>query len=295
MHKKKEHTAEMMIILCAIIWGMRFVVTKEMLLVCSKEMINALRYVFAVAGFLLVGHKKISLKNKNLLYGGLTGIIVICFMWFQTKGLETVDVSKASFLTSTHLVLVPLFQWIMFKMRPRLFQVAAVILCFTGVGILNIDASFMFWNNDIYIIICAVFDAFWIISMNIVGKDSDIHIPTVIFFQSLVCAVFFSLFAVAKKSELPQWNIKNIFCFFFLGVIAIVITNTVFARAMGEVSPVKGAVLLTTESLFATAGGIIFMGEMLSVKDGIGMGFIFCGCLCTVQRKGEVDRKDEKD
>ncbi len=293
MAKKNEHIAEIVIILCSMIWGLRFVVTKQTLLSCSKEIVNAYRYVFAVIGFLIVYRGDLKIKSKNIFYGIFTGVIVVCFMWFQTKGLENVTASKASFLTSTHLVMIPVFQWIFFRIKPKNLQLAAAILCFIGVGVISIESGFSIQKGDIYLIICAVFDAFWIISMNVIGKNKNVHIPSIIFFQSAACACIFSCFALVHHSYRIKWDLNIFFCFIYLSLIAIVLTNIIFAKAMGLVSPVKGAVLLTTESLFATIGGVAFMGEQIKNKDIIGAIIIFCACLCTIQWKGVS--KNEKD
>lgn len=291
MLKKKEHIAESAIILCAIIWGMRFVVTKQTLLSCSKEIVNAYRYVFAVIGFLVIWRNHIKIKKANIIYGVFSGVIVVGFMWFQTKGLESVIASKAAFLTSTHLVMVPVFQWIFFKLKPGKLQLMAAILCFTGVGVISIDPGFIIQKGDIYVIICAVFDTFWIISMSVIGRDENAHIPSVVFFQSITCACVFCGLAAFQRSNEIDLNLNVVFCFLYLSLVAIVLTNIIFAKAMGEVDPVKGAVLLTTESLFATVGGVIFMGEQFSNKDIAGAIIIFCACLCTIEWKGVTENE----
>ena len=76
------------------------------------------------------------LNRSNILHGAMLALLMLLVLVFEKEGIERMNPSAASILTSLDIIIVPIFMLFLGKI-PSKNQLAAVVLIFTGILITN--------------------------------------------------------------------------------------------------------------------------------------------------------------
>lgn len=127
------------LLLAAAIWGMGTVVIKSTVDEFPPAWIVGVRFTFAGIILGIATAPRISrafARNKrgHLRDGAVLGVFLFLSYWFNSTGLTDTTASNSSFLTTLYCVIIPFLGWIIIRKRPTRYNIAAAILCVTGVG-----------------------------------------------------------------------------------------------------------------------------------------------------------------
>lgn len=129
---------DLVLIGVTMIWGFTFLVVQHALQWAGPFSFVSLR--FGVAGLialLLCWRELRGLSRRELLTGALVGSVLFGSYSLQTLGLQLIPSSKSAFLTGLYVPLVPLFQLLLFRHRPRLAAWLGIIVAFGGLVLLS--------------------------------------------------------------------------------------------------------------------------------------------------------------
>ena len=129
---------DLVLIGVTMIWGFTFLVVQHALQWAGPFSFVSLR--FGVAGLiaLLLSWRELhGLTRRELLTGALVGSVLFGSYSLQTLGLQLIPSSKSAFLTGLYVPLVPLFQLLLFRHRPRLAAWLGIIVAFGGLVLLS--------------------------------------------------------------------------------------------------------------------------------------------------------------
>ncbi|MGP1458041.1 MAG: DMT family transporter [Treponema sp.] len=152
----------------ACIWGFAFVVVKDSLDYVSAVYMMALRFTIASVGLTLVFFKKMRAVNPHYLRrGAVLGAFVFTAYALQTVGCNFTTAGKNAFLTTTYVVLVPIFAWGAHRKRPPLRIFAAAVIQLAGIGFLSLGKEegrlFYIGLGDALTLLCGIFYALHIV------------------------------------------------------------------------------------------------------------------------------------
>ena len=266
----KKWLGSFLLLITAIVWGFCFVVQRS-----GMNYVGA--FTYGAARFLLGGLALIPLalarpcekqkRRKSLLAGLPCGLALFAGTSLQQLGLKTVSAGKAGFLSAMYIVLVPVLGlFIGQKVKARVWISAALgavglyLLC-TGGADGSVSAG------DLLVLGCSLMFA---VQIQLVNHFSDTDSIVLSISQYLTVAVLSAV--VMLFTETPGWTgvVDCLPLILYGGLVSIAIGYTLQTVAQKYTPPAVASVMMCLESVFATLSGWLVLGEMFSVREGIG-------------------------
>ena len=266
-HLYKMKLAPWALLSVAMAWGFSFLIMKDAIERQSVNNFLFTRFAVATVVMLMIRPQVIKLINRDLLLrAGSAGVFLGAGYIFQTLGLERTGVAITGFVTGLYIVLTPFFAALILRQRVTAFTWSCVAMGTIGLGLLSIHG----WSvgfGELLTFISAILFALHIIALSKWSPGRDTYAMTVV--QLGVCALLAGIASIpdgyAPPPDADVWGVV-IFTALFATVIAFIIQTW----AQAHMSPIKVAVILTMEVVFAALFAIIFGGETLTLQSSIG-------------------------
>ncbi|MCR2044325.1 DMT family transporter [Anaerosalibacter massiliensis] len=269
--KKKSLYADLSLLLVAIIWGSSFVVIKNALDYINPVYILVLRFALSSVLMAFVFWKRFRKINKeDIKAGAIIGFFLFLAFLTQTIGLKYTTVSKQAFITASYVVIVPFFYWGITKKKPDIYEFVAAILCLIGIGLLSLEEGLSINLGDGLTMVCAVFFALHIISIEYFAKDHDPIILTIV--QFAVAAILSFIVVLIFNIKLGSFGKEVGFSILYVAVVSTLIAFGIQNVAQKYTSSTHTAIILSMESVFGSIFSVLLLGDKLTVK-------LFLGCL----------------
>lgn len=251
----------------AMAWGWSFVIMKDAI---EKQSVNNFlftRFAVATVVMLIIRPQVIKLIDRDLLLrAGAAGAFLGAGYTFQTLGLERTGVAITGFVTGLYIVLTPFFASVILRQRVSRFTWSCIAMGTIGLGVLSIHG----WSvgfGELLTFISAILFALHIIALSKWSPGRDTYAMTVV--QLGMCSVVAGIASIpggyAPPPDAGVWGVV-----IFTAVFATVIAFIIQTWAQAHMSPIKVAVILTMEVVFAALFAIIFGGETLTLQSSIG-------------------------
>ena len=195
----------------------------------------------------------------------------------QTYGLVHTTPGKNAFLAATYCVFVPFFWWLIHKRRPDRYNLAAVLLCLGGMGLVSLQSDLRIGRGEGLTILSGVFYALHIIATASAARGrSPVLLSFVQFAVAAVLSWVTAPFAAPAPEEIPAdvW--------LRLGYLCVMCTGLCFLlQTFGQkyTPPTTAALLLTLESVFGTLFSVAFYHEHLEPRVIVGFALILVAIL----------------
>ena len=266
-HLYKMKLAPWALLSVAMAWGWSFVIMKDAIERQSVNNFLFTRFAVATVVMLLIRPQVIKLIDRDLLLrAGSAGVFLGTGYVFQTLGLERTGVAITGFITGLYIVLTPFFAALILQLRVTAFTWSCIAMGTIGLGFLSIRG----WSvglGELLTFISAIFFALHIIALSKWSPGRDTYAMTVV--QLGMCSVVAGIASIpggyAPPPDADVWGVV-----IFTAVFATVIAFIVQTWAQAHMSPIKVAVILTMEVVFAALFAIIFGGESLTLQSSIG-------------------------
>jgi len=286
-----NYKGSFILLLTAFIWGIAFVFQKD-----GMNYVGPFTFLFfrgIIASMILIplsfiiDYKKENINNKKdykieIIAGILSGLFLFLGSAFQQVGLTKVSASKGGFLTSTYIVMVPIFG-LLFKKKTNLKNWICILISLVGFYILSSGNELFigeFIKPDLYdviVLLGAVFFAFQILVIDkYVDKVSAVRLNGYAFLIVSIISGIIALFI----ENLTLEGFKGAFVsILYVSIFSSVIAYTLQIVGQKYTKPEVATLLMSLESVFALLGGLVFLGESLLLSEIIGCVIIF---LCVV-------------
>jgi drug/metabolite transporter (DMT)-like permease len=286
--KKNSLLGESMLLLSAFIWGIAFVAQRVGSDMIGPFTFNAVRML--IGGLTLLpciyfmrnksNEKKNEItkqqwlkSNNKLLLGGIVcGSVLFVASNLQQIGMSYSTASKAGFITALYIIIVPIIG-IFFKKRPSIALWISILIALCGIYLLCITDEFKISSGDILLILSA-----FSFSIHILVID---HYSPLVDGVKLSCIQFFvcSFLSSIAMAFLEVPNVSSILHawlpLLYTGVLSCGIAYTFQILGQKRVNPVIASLIMSLESVFATLGGWIILGESLSLRELSGCILLF--------------------
>lgn len=286
---------EALLLLTAMIWGTGFVAQRKAMESMQPFAFIALRF-FLGALVLLPAITLDRLKQRSndpqtqrfsfkdqILPGVVCGLFLFGGTSLQQLGIVTTSASKAGFLTSLYLVLVPILGLFIGKGANRWVWIG-VVLALAGVYLLSVDMQMTIQQGDVLLIAGALFWALQILALDYYStKTSALELA---FGQFIVAAVLGMAVSLLTENGALVPDPAGWGPLFYSGVVAVGIGFTLQVIGQNKVAPTLASLILSLEAVFALLGGTFFLGERLSSREWLGCGLMLAAVIL-VQIKGQ--------
>jgi drug/metabolite transporter (DMT)-like permease len=280
--------AELALAAVTIIWGMTFVIVKDALADISPLLFISARFTLAALVLWLIYGKAV--RRQGIWGGILAGGLLFGTFVAQTVGLEITTPSKSAFLTSLSIPMVPLTSSLVYRSRPRLVEVAGILVATVGMVLLTVPGDAAGFTDisrgDLLSFLCAVLFALHIV---VIG-----HFAPISGFESLavvqagvVAALGLSMFPFAGPVRFhPTPGVAV--AILVTGLFSTALAFTTMAWAQQYTSATRAALFFTLEPVVAWLTSWVLTGERLANRGKVGAGIILAGILL-----GELTRTVE--
>ncbi len=274
-------TADLALLLVALIWGTTYAASKDVVATVPVLQFLFIRFSLTTMFMLPLTLGAIRKADRSTwITGGIFGLFLFAIFTLETFGVAYTSAANAGFIISLFAVMVPLIDSILYRRRPKMGLLGAVVLSVLGTALLTMRGNHIHINiGDFLVLGAALCRA---IQMTFTkrltdGKPMDSGALTTI--QLGVVAIgsgVVSIFQHPSLSELTPsfWIITG-----YLAVFATMFAFFVQLTMIRRTSPTRVAVLMSSEPVFAAVCSVLLLGEHLSVLAMIGGLCIVAGML----------------
>ena len=265
----KKIQANILLLVVAVIWGGGFIFV-EILLNAGMPagMITMLRgLVFALCTFVLFFKHIVKMTFADFKVGITAGITNGLGFLLQAIGQSYTSPSHAALITVIYVVMVPVFCWIFYRIRPKIKTAISVFLCVLGAIVLvnGVDTGFggKVLLGDFLVFLSAIMFGANMAYLGHSGKET--HYGTVSFFMGAVLFLLSLIYVlIFRETYIPKGNVwKIIASVAYLGILSSSLCQILQVVCQRYTSPVSASMIMTLEGFF---GGVLalFYSDTLS-------------------------------
>ncbi|MCL6545321.1 MAG: DMT family transporter [Bryobacteraceae bacterium] len=269
------------LLLVVVNWGATFTVVKEALEDASTLAFLALRFSLASVVLAIVLVPRWGTFHPlaaSVRAGLLAGLALFGGYFFQTAGLRYTSAPNSAFITSLSVVAVPLLAAFVYRSVPRPAEVAGVALATCGLALLTLQGQgpAMGWG-DLLTLGCAFcFGAHVFVLAHFAPRCSfEVLSLTQI---GLTAVIALGSFWWAEPARI-EWTARLWLALGVTGVLATALAFSVQTWAQKHLTPLRTALILAMEPVFAWITSYVAAGESLSPRRATGAMLILAGVL----------------
>nr|WP_276318804.1 DMT family transporter [Marinitoga lauensis] len=245
--------------------------------------VNPLTYVFlrfliaTIFSFLLF-------KKGNFLYSFILGLVLSIGYITQIVGIKFTTATKAGFITSQYIILIPLFAYIIDREKINKYQGAGFVFSIIGSYFLS-GGIYGFNFGDLLMLICAISFALHIVLITKFSKK--INEKDLLTYQFLTVTIISFLTSIIFKVPM---NI-NIFSFItivysaFIGSIVVIYLQLKHQKNIGSNLT---AILFLAQPIFSAILSLLLLNETFTTKQIFGAIILLFGIVVANLNKKNI-------
>ncbi len=282
MNRRK---AELALLFNVVIWGATFVLVKSALHEISPVLFLAIRFSLAtvalVALFRAWKWRALTaphVTGKMLAAGSMIGVFLFAGYLLQTVGLLSTTAPKSAFLTSLATVMVPLLAALVYKIKPRISEVAGVLAATLGMGLMTFEGPIgSIGRGDLLTFGGAIAFAAHIVATGHYAEQIGYQVLSV----TQVGAASLSAVSLFWWVETPriQWQPLVVWAILITGLLCTALAFTIQAWAQHYTTSTRTALIYALEPVVAWITSFSIAGEGLSGQAAAGAALILSGVL----------------
>lgn len=287
--KKQEVKSALLLLLTAAIWGFAFVAQRVGMQHMGAFTFNGLRFMLGSISLLPIlyitgkksqeskGDKKEISDNKTVVVAGaIVGSVLFIAASLQQVGLIYTTAGKAGFITGLYIVFVPILG-LFVKQKTNVTTWLGVFVAAIGLYFLSVNEGFYIEFGDLLETIGAIFWAVHILVIDHFTKKVDAL--KLSFAQYITCSVLSLItafiFEDISLGVIPQAIVPLLYG----GIMSVGVAYTLQVVAQKHAKPSHAAIALSMESVFASIGGLLLLGEILPLRGYFGCALMLAGML----------------
>lgn len=264
------------LILCSFFWGTSGVLTQIALKDISPMNLIFFRFfIAAIVGLLFM--KSIKLDFNHLKHGLALSVLLMVIYISSTLGLKYTTASNAGFIIGSAVVLVPIFDYIMYKTKFTKIEIISILICFIGLFFVTFNSTFNFNKGDFYCFIDACAYATYILYNG--KKTKDLNTKTLVTIQYTLVSIFTLAYTISTQSFTMPSSFNIWFVLIILGIFCTFLAFYLQLLAQKNLSPHYSSRLLTLIPIFSVLFDMIYLHELISLSVFMGGALIISSTL----------------
>ncbi len=288
--------ANLLLLVVSLIWGTTFVVQKNLEGV-GEITFTGLRFLLgtlAISPLVYREYKKrqqtIKLsttsnvyhyKHRDFVQLAMLGVFIFVAALLQQVGIARTSVTNAGFLTGFYVPMVPLFAWLILRQRPHWSVWPLSIGCVIGIGLLSGIDSLTFGSGDSWVLASC---PFWALQIVFVGRIAErLNSPFLVAFSQFLIAGILGLVWGLMREPISLAGLQQASgAILYAGLISVGIAYTGQVIAQRYTQAADAAIVMSSETLFASFFGFLWLGELLDFEGVLGCALILL-CIILIQ------------
>lgn len=187
-------------------------------------------------------------------------------------GLHVADATKAGFIESAYIALVPVLDLLLFRKKTSRRVWIGIAMAIVGLYLLCISDGFSLDVNDAAIMASTLCFALHILLWSRFSPHVD-ALPFMVV-EFLCTGTLSGLVALFTESLTLADLTAAVTPLLFAGVLGVGVTYTIQIYAQRFTPASVAALLMSMEAVFSAVGGVIILHETLSVREWVGCGIM---------------------
>ena len=277
--------ADLLLLLCAFIWGTAFVAQKDLHAAAWPVLFVAARFLLSallLAPLALFEARKPAappVQRPDLLLAVLIGACLCVAATMQQVALTSTTATNGGFLTAAYVALVPFVVWVVAGDRPRPMVLLACAIAVLGAWLLADHGQGKGWSGGDLVLLAA--DLFWALHITLIAKFlGQLNRPFLLcFVQYGVTALGAGIFSVCTESTVWSEFQAGLVSIAYAGIASGGIAYTLQIVAQRHAPAAEAALILSLESVFAAIAGAVVLHERLTALATVGCLLILAGAV----------------
>lgn len=299
---KQEIKSNILLLVTATIWGFAFVAQRVGSSYVGSFTFNGVRFALGALSLLpliIYSGKSASQKGNSeakdsnyVLFAGIAaGCILFLGSSLQQIGLVTTTAGKAAFITGLYIALVPIMG-IFLKQKIHITTWFGVLLAVIGLYFLCVTEALTISTGDLLELIGAFFWALHILCIDHFTKRVDALKLSLI--QFITCSVLSLITAVIFENITAAAIYQAAIPILYGGICSVGVAYTLQVVGQKHAKPAHAAIIMSLESVFASIGGMLLLGESLGFRGTLGCLLMFAGMLLSQVSSFVKPKADKK-
>ena len=297
----KNHShpkAILLALLVTFLWSTSFVIIKIGLAEIPPLTFAGLRYSIAFVCLLPFAFTNRNFSViKNLEKRDWYKLILLGFLFYAfTQGAQFIGLSLLPAITvSLWLNFTPLIVAVMaiflLKEFPSFLQWSGVVLFIIGIitYFFPVSLSENHWTGLIVMTIGVFANSASAVLGRNINREAKIN-PVVVTIVSMGIGAFILLIAGLLVQGLPSISFQNVLYLLWLGIINTALAFTIWNLTLQKLSAMESSIINGTMLIQIAILAWIFLGETITIKEGIGMFIAASGVLLVQIKKGNFSK-----
>lgn len=265
----KSRTADLLLLLVAIIWGGGFpAVGLALQDGMGPSQLIAIRFIVAALGMIILFFRPLrQLKREELVGGVLAGSCLFIGFAFQTMGMQYTTASKNAFITSSYVLLVPLLGLVFLKKTINHSQWMGILLMVFGIGVLSLEKDFTLNLGDSLTLVCAIGFALQILVTGIYVPRCNAYCFNTI---QMITVAFIAIIWSICTEPWVSISVSGGLAILYLGGLSTLLAFLIQTVAQRHTSEAKVGLILSSESLFGAILSLLILYEPITMRLVVG-------------------------
>ncbi len=279
--------ANTLLTLAAVIWGSSFVVQQIGTGELGTISFTGARFlVGALVVLPFAGHQYRRMRRQGELHLGvidwlgllLVGLVLFTAAALQQHGIQRTTVTNSGFLTALYVPMVPVLGLLLLRRRVHFSIWPASLACFFGTYVLSGAQQVELAVGDLWVLASTIFWASHVILVGILAirTKAPLVVATA---QFLVCGVCGLGLGHLVEGPVPAQFVGALWGILYIGIFSVGMAFTLQVVGQRYTPAADAAIILSSETVFAALGGMIFLGERLSLTQLSGGALILVSIL----------------
>lgn len=292
--------ADLLLLAAAVIWGSGFVAQR-----LGSEHLGAFAFTglrFTLGTLLLLPllafapwptHVDRATSRRATLRGGVfAGLVMLAAANAQQFGLGGTTASNGAFITSLYVVFVPILGMLV-RQRVGWPVWTGVALAGVGLLLLGMTDDYRMTPGDLWVLLCAVL---WAVHVVVVGRyTKDAEPIRLSLIQLGITGLGALSIALARGSVPIDGVVEAKWAILYGAALPVAVAFTLQVIAQRKAPPTHTALILSLESGFGMACGMLFLSERPTLQQHAGAGLMLAGVVVSqVARPQDVADADKR-
>ena len=264
----------LLLLLAALIWGFAFAAQVVGMDSVGPYTFNGVRFILgslSLFPLILFGKKTESplpTKIPFWLASLMAGLPLFAGATLQQVGLQFTTASKASFLTATYILMVPILGLFLGHVL-RLTHIIGALLAIGGVYFISITEDFSISGGDLLMLLCAIG---FTIQIHVLEYLTQRFSPILLSSgQFMVVGILNLILAFTFETPTLSGVYGALWPLAYTGFLSTGVAYTLQAVGQKYLPPTEASMILSMEMVFGGLAGILFLDESLSARQLLGV------------------------
>ncbi|HBT39963.1 MAG: Uncharacterized protein XD58_0369 [Thermotoga sp. 50_1627] len=275
----KRVRAILALLFVTVAWGLTFPVQKMALAGSNPFFYNFFRFLLASFFTLFLFRKKLRWKE-----GLILGLFIGIGYATQTSGLKLTSSTKSGFITSLYIPFVPVFSFLIERIKPTRLQLVSFFLSIVGLYLLSSPSNDAFNVGDLLTLFCAVAFAVQIVLVTRYTSQEGCEESSLLFPQFFLTALF--NLVLSPLGGPIGFKPSYLLALVFTSLVATVLAFWVQVTFQRDVGSNSAALIYTAEPVFASLFAFLILAERVTTSQAIGMSILVASSIMGNLKRG---------